>query len=195
MPPTGSAPIFRNHKGIPPTFQSEIQTKPAAAAAQIGTEIGWHTFRRTYSSMLRQLGVDVKVQQELLRHADAGTKLNLYTQVVSDRSVWRSPVWCGSCSLWRNLVKTKRLDISGQRRKANISALSSLMVGAIGFEPTTPCAQGRCATRLRYAPTVANVEIINEESCVSRAIRAISPTPSIPRPFLLLTGTRPKGAV
>ena len=31
--------------------------------------------------------------------------------------------------------------------------LSSLMVGAIGFEPTTPCAQGRCATRLRYAPT------------------------------------------
>src|ERR1700733_16137702 len=23
------------------------------------------------------------------------------------------------------------------------------MVGAIGFEPTTPCAQGRCATRLR----------------------------------------------
>ena len=27
------------------------------------------------------------------------------------------------------------------------------MVGATGFEPVTPCAQGRCATRLRYAPT------------------------------------------
>src|ERR1700694_4215438 len=27
------------------------------------------------------------------------------------------------------------------------------LVGAIGFEPTTPCAQGRCATSLRYAPT------------------------------------------
>ena len=27
------------------------------------------------------------------------------------------------------------------------------MVGAPGFEPGTPCAQGRCATRLRYAPT------------------------------------------
>ena len=26
------------------------------------------------------------------------------------------------------------------------------MVGAAGFEPTTTCAQGRCATRLRYAP-------------------------------------------
>jgi hypothetical protein len=31
--------------------------------------------------------------------------------------------------------------------------LQGILVGAIGFEPTTPCAQGRCATRLRYAPT------------------------------------------
>ena len=28
-----------------------------------------------------------------------------------------------------------------------------LLVGAAGFEPTTPCPPGRCATRLRYAPT------------------------------------------
>ena len=28
-----------------------------------------------------------------------------------------------------------------------------MMVGAAGFEPTTPCPPGRCATRLRYAPT------------------------------------------
>ena len=27
------------------------------------------------------------------------------------------------------------------------------VVGARGFEPPTPCSQGRCATRLRYAPT------------------------------------------
>ena len=30
------------------------------------------------------------------------------------------------------------------------------LVGARGFEPRTPCAQGRCATRLRYAPTVVD---------------------------------------
>jgi hypothetical protein len=35
------------------------------------------------------------------------------------------------------------------------------MVGAIGFEPTTPCAQGRCATRLRYAPTYIALLILN----------------------------------
>ena len=57
----------------------------AGAAAQIGTEIGWHPFRHTYSSMLRQLGVDAKVQQELLRHADAGRTLNLYSQAISEQ--------------------------------------------------------------------------------------------------------------
>jgi len=43
----------------------EIQIKPAVQAAKLGARIGWHTFRLTYSSMLRQLGVDLKVQQEL----------------------------------------------------------------------------------------------------------------------------------
>ena len=35
--------------------------------------------------MLRQLGVDVKVQQELLRHADIRTTINIYTQAVSEQ--------------------------------------------------------------------------------------------------------------
>src|SRR5579859_4288242 len=30
------------------------------------------------------------------------------------------------------------------------------LVGAEGFEPTTPCSQSRCATRLRYAPHIKN---------------------------------------
>jgi hypothetical protein len=33
--------------------------------------------------MLRSLGTDVKVQQELLRHADVRTTLNIYTQAVT----------------------------------------------------------------------------------------------------------------
>src|SRR5437764_2949912 len=35
-----------------------------------------------------------------------------------------------------------------------------LLVGATGFEPATPCAQGRCATRLRYAPTLTGPLIL-----------------------------------
>jgi hypothetical protein len=40
-----------------------------------------------------------------------------------------------------------------------------LLVGARGFEPRTPCAQGRCATRLRYAPTGHSIDF---ESLSSR---------------------------
>src|SRR5437870_3584918 len=35
------------------------------------------------------------------------------------------------------------------------------MVGAGRFERPTPCAQGRCATRLRYAPTLLSDFIIS----------------------------------
>jgi integrase len=57
--------------------------KPATISAGLGGNVGWHTFRHTYSSMLRELGVDLKVQQELLRHADIRTTMNVYTQAVS----------------------------------------------------------------------------------------------------------------
>jgi integrase len=67
------------------TAMLETQIKPAAEAANLGMRIGWHTFRHSYSSMLRQLGVDVKVQQELLRHADIRTTMNMYTQAVSEQ--------------------------------------------------------------------------------------------------------------
>jgi integrase len=68
-----------------PTSLLATRIKPAAAAARIGDNLGWHTFRHTYSSMLRQLGVDLKVQQELLRHADIRTTMNVYTQAVSEQ--------------------------------------------------------------------------------------------------------------
>ena len=38
-----------------------------------------------------------------------------------------------------------------------------LLVGAEGFEPPTLCSQSRCATRLRYAPTV--VLIVSWNGC------------------------------
>ena len=63
----------------------ENHIKPAAVSAGLGGNVGWHTFRHTYSSMLRQLGVDLKVQQELLRHADIRTTMNIYTQAVSEQ--------------------------------------------------------------------------------------------------------------
>ena len=63
----------------------ENHIRPAAIRAGLGNNVGWHTFRHTYSSMLREIGVDLKVQQELLRHADIRTTMNIYTQAVSEQ--------------------------------------------------------------------------------------------------------------
>jgi integrase len=48
-------------------------------------KIGWHTFRHSYSTMLRAVGVDIKVQQELLRHSTIQSTMNIYTQAVSEQ--------------------------------------------------------------------------------------------------------------
>ena len=45
--------------------------------------IGWHSFRHSFATNLRSLGVDVKVAQELLRHANSRTTMDLYTQAGS----------------------------------------------------------------------------------------------------------------
>ena len=42
---------------------------------------------------------------------------------------------------------------TNRRRMKIIGLLREQLVGARGFEPRTSCAQGRRATRLRYAPT------------------------------------------
>ena len=59
--------------------------KPAVKRAGITKTVGWHTFRHSYSTLLRANGTDVKVQSELLRHSNIGTTLNLYTQAVSEQ--------------------------------------------------------------------------------------------------------------
>jgi integrase len=57
---------------------------PAGMKAGVG-RMGWHTFRHTYSTLLNEHGTDMKVQQELLRHADIRTTMNIYTQAVPER--------------------------------------------------------------------------------------------------------------
>jgi integrase len=75
--------VFANPSLGKPWRPSHIQWKyirPAGLAATGVDGIGWHNFRHTFSTMLRELGTDVKVQQVLLRHADVSTTLNVYTQ-------------------------------------------------------------------------------------------------------------------
>jgi integrase len=56
------------------------RVRPAAHEAGITVTIGWHTFRRSFSSWLKSSGADMKVVQELMRHANLRTTMDLYTQ-------------------------------------------------------------------------------------------------------------------
>jgi len=54
--------------------------RPALERAGIvGKVIGWHNFRHSLATNLRAMGLDVKVAQQLLRHANISTTLDIYT--------------------------------------------------------------------------------------------------------------------
>lgn len=59
--------------------------RPVAINLGISSRLGWHTFRHAYSTLLRATGADIKVMQELLRHASARVTLDTYTQAVTDK--------------------------------------------------------------------------------------------------------------
>jgi len=72
-------------KGKQPLWLSTIMLyyiQPAAKRAGIQKRIGWHTFRHTFSSLLKSLGVDAKVVQDLVRHASFKTTMDGYTQAL-----------------------------------------------------------------------------------------------------------------
>jgi len=69
--------------GKTPLWPDSLRTKvlqPTSRRVGIGKRIGWHTFRRTYSSLLAATGNDVKVVQELMRHAKISTTMEVYAQ-------------------------------------------------------------------------------------------------------------------
>ena len=57
--------------------------QPAAKRAGITKWVGFHTFRHTYSTLLKANNEDVKVVQELMRHANISTTMNIYTKALT----------------------------------------------------------------------------------------------------------------
>ena len=54
--------------------------RPAALRAGIGKVIGWHTFRHSYSTLLFANGENLKIVQELMRHVNSRSTLEIYSQ-------------------------------------------------------------------------------------------------------------------
>ena len=61
----------------------QYHIQPAAKRLAITKRIGWHTFRRTYTTLLHANGEDVKVVQELLRHGSARITMDVYAQAMT----------------------------------------------------------------------------------------------------------------
>jgi len=76
----------RRYRGRKPIWGQAIlrrYIRPVAQRAGIQKQIGWHTFRHTYSTLLRSVGTEFKVMQELLRHSSFRSTLDVYTQAIS----------------------------------------------------------------------------------------------------------------
>jgi len=73
-------------RGKQPVWLSTVMRddiQPIALRLGITKKIGWHTFRHTFSTILKANGEDVKVVQELLRHSTSRMTLDTYTQALS----------------------------------------------------------------------------------------------------------------
>lgn len=67
-----------------PYHMQQNHIVPAAVKAGLGEDVGWNTFRHSYATLLAHLRASAKVQQELMRHADIKTTLNIYTHLVPE---------------------------------------------------------------------------------------------------------------
>jgi integrase len=73
-------------RGEQPYWASTLLTRhirPAALDAGINKKIGWHTFRRTFATLLQSSGATVKTTQELMRHSTPVMTLGTYAQAVT----------------------------------------------------------------------------------------------------------------
>jgi integrase len=77
-----ASPTMRGQQPYWPDNPLRRHVRPAARRCGIAKRIGWHTFRHSFATLLKDNGEDIKVVQEALRHADVRTTMNIYAQAV-----------------------------------------------------------------------------------------------------------------
>lgn len=66
-----------------PETPLKCYVQPAAKRVGITKALGWHSFRRTFATLLKGSGEDVKTTQELMRHANSRLTLDVYAQALT----------------------------------------------------------------------------------------------------------------
>ncbi len=126
--------VFANPETGKPYWPGRIQENwlvPAAQKAGI-SRIGWHTFRHSHSTLLHALGVDLKVQQELLRHADIRTTMNIYTQAVPSCIARGKQQSCSSRAASASSLTL--MAPRGPSKSHKPLLMKEILVGAVGIE-------------------------------------------------------------
>ena len=83
----------RDHDRAGHDTGSTTRREPAAKKAGIAKWVGFHTFRHIYSALLKANNEDVKVVQELMRHANITTTMNIYTKALTPAKWRRKAGW------------------------------------------------------------------------------------------------------
>lgn len=74
--------------------------RPALEQMGVTKRIGWHSFRHGLSQFLRLRGIDVKIAQDLLRHANSRITLDVYQQTVTEERRAAQVLACSE--IWAN---------------------------------------------------------------------------------------------
>lgn len=79
-----ASPYTNGERPYWPESAMADHVRPAAKTAGITKHVGWHTFRHSMGSLLGQAGENIKVVQELLRHANSRITIDVYQQANRD---------------------------------------------------------------------------------------------------------------
>lgn len=77
-----------NKGGRKPLDANSLQVRvlvPAGTAIGLDFNLGWHTLRHGYKSLLDRISSDASLKRDLMRHADVHTTMQVYGEVEMDR--------------------------------------------------------------------------------------------------------------
>ena len=143
--------VFATREGLPLERWNLLRKHLKPAAKKLGLPgVTWHLLRHSHATMLDSVGTPIGTMQSLIGHSTAEITREIYLHAIPGRAASGSTERREAC-IWT------QMDPSSGPGATGINKIElknqELVVGAWRFELQTSCAQGRRATRLRYAPT------------------------------------------
>jgi integrase len=78
-----ASPKMNGRQPYSPETPLKCFVQTAAKRLGIAKQIGWHSFGRTFATLLKSSVEDVKTTQELMRHANSRLTLDVYAQALT----------------------------------------------------------------------------------------------------------------